>query len=203
MISSVFVVHLDAFEENMFGVKKYIRRVVQYSILGLCLSAVLTSCGDPVGGVGTSPVFLSVYQTAEEDSAIEADVSELIAVKADITVVSTYRDPSGTTATDLANVYLTQQVVTYYRSDGNTDVPDPFETTINYLVPAGGELEAEIIILRADAKVKSPLEELELGGGEGIIYLNAYVQFYGEDLAGNSISTEVTIPFSAADYEDE
>ncbi|PIE29756.1 hypothetical protein CSA57_06785 [candidate division KSB3 bacterium] len=119
----------------------------------------------------------------------------------DVVVKSVYRDPTDSTQTDFADILLTEQRVTYYRSDGNPNVPDPFMITLpNNLVPNGGELNLEIVVVRASAKLKSPLKELAFGGGEGEIYMSAFVQFYGKDLTGRSAYGEITIPIWFSDY---
>ena len=58
----------------------------------------------------------------------------------------------------------------------------------------------EIEIVRSSAKLLSPLREMAFGGGEGVIYMNALVKFYGKDLAGNAVSDEMTIPIEAKDW---
>ncbi|MCP4403430.1 MAG: hypothetical protein GY801_39750 [bacterium] len=188
----------------MFREKKN-TEVLYYSILGLCLSALLLSCGDPIGGQGTSQVFLSVqaadiYGVSSDvyDPTISGNVSW---DTTDVVVKSIYRDSTGGTQTDFADILLQEQRVTYFRTDGNSDVPAPFMITLpSNLVPNGGELDLEIVIVRSDAKLKSPLKELAFGGGEGEIYMSALVQFYGKDLAGNSAYGEITIPIWAKDY---
>ncbi len=189
----------------MFREKKN-TQVLYYSILGLCLSALLLSCGDPIGGPGTSQVFLSV-QAKEGEWGVVCDVYDPSLAGnvgwdlASLIVKSIYRDPTGSTQTDFADVILQEQRVTYFRADGNPNVPEPFQISLNGgTVPNGGELELSTPIVRAGAKLKSPLKELAFGGGEGEIYMEALVQYYGKDLAGNSAYGEITIPIWAKDY---
>jgi hypothetical protein len=69
----------------------------------------------------------------------------------------------------------------------------------NNQIPAGGELELEFFVVPREAKLKSPLKELVFGGGEGTIQMGAVVEFYGEDLAGNAVSTSITLLVIAED----
>lgn len=178
-----------------------------YSILGLFFSAALLSCGDPVGGPGTSPVFLTVQAKEGEwgvmcdvyDPAVQGNVTWDIA---NLVVKSVYRDQSANMEqTVFADVVLNEQRVTYYRADGNPNVPEPFHISLNGgTVPNAGELALKTPIVRANAKLESPLKELAFGGGEGEIYMTAVVQFYGKDLAGNSAYGKIEIPIWAKDY---
>ncbi len=176
-----------------------------FGIISVSVCFLLVSCGDPIGGRGKSPVFLSVRADDSYGVACDVYVSNIPGnVKRDTTkivVKSIYRDPSKHTTSAFADILLQEQRVTYFRYDGNPNVPEPFVITLpGNLVPNGGELNLEMIVVRADAKLKSPLKELAFGGGEGEIYLSAQVEFYGEDLAGNSAYGKIVIPIWAKDY---
>lgn len=171
--------------------------------LGLCAAAMLmTSCGEPVGGMGKSPVYL----TCEHGGlwAVDIDVydSSVPGGVADDTTTlninSKYKNASLTTP--YADVILQQYHVTYYRPDGKTDVPAPLFGHMQNTVPGGGSATVEIDIVRRDAKLRSPLKELVLGGGEGDIRMNAIVEFFGEDLMGNNHSTKCILELHAYDF---
>ena len=174
-------------------------------MLVLCCSSVLWSCGDPVGGSGTSEVFITVQGVTPWGIPVDVYNPAISGnVELDVTNVkfnSRYRDPSGSTITDLADVLIQEQRVTYFRYDGNPNVPEPFLYPVpNMLVPAGGTLDLEIPIVLAKAKLESPLKELAFGGGEGEIQLQAKVDFYGKDVSGNSVHCYVTLSMIAKDY---
>lgn len=182
------------------------KKLIQYGLVCLCTCLFLVSCQDPIGGPGQSPIFLTVQ--GKEPWGVFADVYDPTVpgnVTLDTTWVtfqSRYRDDSAfQPTTDFADVLIQEQRVTYFRYDGNPNVPDPFIVTVpSMIVPNGGTLDLEIPIVSADAKLQSPLKELAFGGGEGEIFLSAQVKFYGQDIAGNSVYGEIVVPVWAADY---
>ncbi len=118
-----------------------------------------------------------------------------------VDITSTYKDPTGTTATSFADVLLQEMRVSYFRHDGNPNVPEPFLYFLgNNTVPGGGTLNLEIPVVLAQAKLQSPLMELAFGGGEGEIIMAAQIEFYGEDLMGNAVYTEIVLTIQAADF---
>jgi hypothetical protein len=155
--------------------------------------------------MGKSPIFLSVE--AQDIYGISCDVYQPGSpgnVQRDqvrVNIKSIYKNQTNPPTTQFADVLLSEQRVTFYRYDGNPNVPEPFMIPLeNNLVPNGGELDLEIIVIRASAKLQSPLKELAFGGGEGEIYLSALVEFFGEDLMGNAASGSITIPIWARDF---
>jgi hypothetical protein len=200
--------HLDVFEKTMmFEGNKKILRCVSYGLLLLGCSSILVSCGDPIGGAGTSPVFVTARAKDGEGGGF-SDVYNPSGYptmdKAWVTFDSRYRDPSDVTTTDFADVMFDSMVVTYFRYDSNPNVPEPFQYAINNtLLPEGGTLDMEIPIVLAKAKAKSPLKELAFGGGEGIIYMQAKIDFYGKDVAGNKIHCDVTFNIEASDFPND
>ena len=180
------------------------------TLLGLaitvcCLALILTSCGDPIGGTGKSAVFLSVSAPDGSQFSVFADVYDASlpggvgSDTADVVIQSIYKNQTDPPDTVFADVIIDEYRVTYYRYDGNTNVPEPFVRPLNISVPAGEETELNFVILRADAKLKSPLKELAFGGGEGQIWFNAVVEFFGEDLAGNAVDAKTVITITASD----
>jgi hypothetical protein len=169
-----------------------------------CLALLLGSCGDPVGGNTKSPIFLVV---GGETFGLDVDVyspgvpGNVQDDFFEFEIQSIYKNQTDPPTTTFADVLLQEYRVTYFRADGNPNVPDPLVIPFSAVVPAGGTANLNTLILRSDAKLKSPLKELAFGGGEGKIIFNAYVQFFGEDLAGNEVSTDTVIILSAADYQ--
>lgn len=170
-----------------------------------CIALLLTSCGEPIGGSGKSAVFLSVSAPGGTQFSVFADVYNdslpggVGSDTADVVIKSIYKNQTDTPTTVFADVIIEEYRVTYFRYDGNTNVPDPFVRPLNISVPAGGETSLNFVILRADAKLKSPLKELAFGGGEGQIWFNAVVEFFGEDLAGNAVDAKTVITIMATD----
>ncbi len=166
----------------------------------LLMTLLLSSCKEPMGGTGKSPIYLSARE--DDTYGVSCDVYPATSGDtAEIDIFSIYKDPTGSTESTFADVLLTEYRVTYFRADNNPNVPEPFMMPLpNNVVPAGSSLKLEFYIVKQAAKLEPPLKELAFGGGEGEIYLSALVEFFGEDLAGNAVSTEIVIPIWAADY---
>jgi len=169
----------------------------------LLLSLMLVSCGESVGGNGKSPVFLVAsggdvvgMQIDVYDPTYPGGVADDFF---EVTIKSIYKNQSDPPNTTFADVILQEYRVTYYRADGNTNVPDPFLVQLSGIIPAGGEYELNLLLVRSDAKLKSPLKELAFGGGEGEIHLQAVIDFFGEDLMGNHVSTTMVVIIDALD----
>lgn len=158
-------------------------------------------CQEPVGGMGKSPVILTITGQSAWGLYVDVYNSSIVGKVADeqfwVTIKSTYRNPDLTST--FADVYLSEYRVTYYRIDGSTDVPEPFTVHFTGAVPAGGTYDHQTLVLRKEAKLKSPLKELAFGGGEGVIDLNAVVEFFGEDLMGNKVSAKYVLYMRAMD----
>ncbi|GAK57217.1 hypothetical protein U27_04182 [Candidatus Vecturithrix granuli] len=179
-------------------------------IILLLLSLMLVSCGESVGGNGKSPIFLVVGDPggAEDVLGVLVDVytptvpSGVTDTRYEkFTIESIYKNQTNTPTTVFADVIITEYRVTYYRVDGSSNVPDPFMMNISMRVPAGSTGTVENLpIMLASAKLKSPLKELAFGGGEGEIYFNAVVEFFGEDLMGNAVSCKTVIIVLASDF---
>ena len=178
-------------------------KVFKYVLVLLCISPFVVSCGDSIGGDSKSPVML-VISAETAAYAVGCDVynsgnpplDDLIKVD----LRSVYKNQTKPPSTAFADIILEEYRVQYYRSDGKTDVPKPFTHACQSRVPQGGTLSLEILVVRASAKLESPLKELALGGGEGQIFFNAVVKFFGEDLAGNAVSEKIVVPVIAKDW---
>lgn len=172
-------------------------------IVGVVAIALLVgSCREPVGGMGRSPVFLTTSPgdatwPLHSDVYTPTVVGKVTDDAYKIEIKSTYKNPNLTST--FADVYLNEYRVTFYRLDGSTNVPEPFVIHFTGLVPAGGSYTHDTLIIRREAKLMSPLVDLAFGGGEGTIYFNAVIEFYGEDLMGNHVSTSYTLLVHAAD----
>ena len=178
-------------------------RYVVYTVFLLGLMIMLESCQEPAAGMGKSPVYLTTEPQDVWGLYVDVYNPVLPGGVSDetfwITIASHYKDPTGATASDYATVYIYEYRVTYYRLDGNPNVPEPFMMHLNSKVEGGSTLELETVVLRSDAKLKSPLKELVFGGGEGYIQLNAVIEFFGEDLMDNKLTTKFVLYMRVSD----
>ena len=174
-------------------------------LLLLCFAAtMLASCENSAVGDGKSPVFLvfgsdDIWgKTVDVYSpGVSGGVTDEVF---EATITSIYKNQTDTPTTVFADVLIQEYRVTYYRADGNPNVPEPFVNQLQAPLPAGGEITLNIMLLRKGAKLKSPLKELAFGGGEGEIHMQAALEFFGEDLAGNAVSTKGVVTVWASDY---
>jgi hypothetical protein len=180
--------------------------MIRYGVFLLWILSLTVSCGEPVGGSGTSPVFL-IAESGEDVYGLTIDVYDPTAKGHvtddffDISIKSKYKGEGNNPLiqTEFAEVKITEYRVTYYRLDGNPNVPDPFTIQCYVSVPAGAEGKINTIVVRREAKLKSPLKDLVFGGGEGVIMFNAVIEFFGEDLLGNHLSTRYILHLQALD----
>src|SRR5262249_3542350 len=115
--------------------------------------------------------------------------------------------PAGTTATPTSNnfVTVTRYHVQYRRADGRNapgvDVPYPFDGATTGTVTES-EATLEFVLVRAQAKLESPLANLTGGGGALAISTLADVTFYGKDQTGNDVQVTGSIGVTFADWAD-
>jgi hypothetical protein len=185
----------------MVMMRKRLFRNVVYGLSAIMLIFLVGSCGEPVGGMGKSPVYLTTKGQNAWAMAVDVYNPAVTGGVSDdlfwITITSNYKNSE--LATPYADVILQEYRVSYYRADGRLPVPDPFVVHFSGTVPAGGTYDHETIVLRRDAKLESPLRELVFGGGEGYIDLNAIIDFYGEDLMGNEVSARYNLLLKVSD----
>ena len=171
------------------------------------LMMVVVSCGDPASGPGKSAVFLVV--DGGDKWGIYSDVynASLPGRAADslfeLTVKSERKNPDEIPLSVYSDVILEEYRITYFRTDGNPNVPAPLTIAMHSRVPVDGETNLRIVVLQRDAKLKSPLKELAFGGGEGTILLQAAITFYGEDLSGNAVTADYTLFMEVGDFAAE
>jgi hypothetical protein len=191
-----------------FGLSMLVRvsKIVRSLLFLVCVGMMLVSCGGPVGGDSKSPVFLTVegdtnYGVVPLD-VYDLDTSDHVTDDTFwVNIKSHYKGEGGNASiiTDYAMVQIYEYRVTYYRVDGNPRVPDPFTIDCSVLVPAAGSSRMELLILKREAKLQSPLKDLILGGGEGSIELQTIIEFFGKDLIGNHVSAKYVAYFKVED----
>ncbi len=95
--------------------------------------------------------------------------------------------------------------VTYVRADGRNvagvDVPYPFDGAANFSVPLdGADVDRGFIVVRHQAKVETPLRELQGSTNFAIISTIARIDFFGHDAAGRAISATGYLNITFADF---
>lgn len=186
------------------AMRKRVARVwMALLLVGLTIGA--GSCGDPASGGGASAVFLVVE--GDDLYGIRADVydagtsSRVSDTVAKLKIKAYAKDPSdNTTLSIYSDVMIDEYQITYYRTDGNPNVPAPVTIPCSIRVSTTLEAKIEAIVLTRDSKLQSPLKELAFGGGEGTIMLGAAMKFFGKDLSGNHITADYTLFVMAGDF---
>ena len=107
--------------------------------------------------------------------------------------------------TAVNSVTVTRYHVDFKRSDGrNTpgvDVPTGFDGAATGTIGSDGSV-VTFVLVRAQAKLESPLKALRNGGGAIVISTMAEVTFYGTDQNGNTVSVTGMISVNFADWGD-
>lgn len=174
-------------------------RIGSYVLFVLCLMMLVGSCQEPPYGMGASPVYILVENGYSTDGStlshrLSVDVynpsakgyvsDDFFAVQVD----ARYKNQAVTSP--FADVIVQQYAVSYYRPDGNPEVPDPYTNQCYFRIDTPGSYTVFVQLMRREAKLKSPFYDLRFGGGEGSIVMNAVVQFWGEDLMGNKVTLQ-------------
>ena len=186
------------------AMRKRVARVwMALLLVGLTIGA--GSCGDPASGGGASAVFLVVE--GDDLYGTRADVyaagtsSRVADTTVNVKIKAYGKDPSdNTTLSIYSDVMIEEYQITYYRTDGNPNVPAPVTIPCSVRVSTTQEATMELIVLTRDSKLQSPLKELAFGGGEGTIMMGAAIKFYGKDLSGNHITADYTLFLMVGDF---
>lgn len=95
--------------------------------------------------------------------------------------------------------------VTFLRADGRNvpgvDVPYPVDGAVTATI-SDSPIAVPFEIVRAQAKLESPLRPLVGFGGRLLISTIAEVTFYGEDQVGNEVQATGTITVNFGDFAD-
>ncbi len=142
------------------------------------------------------------------DVAVESGDDGQVSVEADLasaTLGVKTIDPEPIYGTSqYNNVILTRYVVSYTRSDGHNtegvDVPYSFEGSLSSEIAVGSTQTFSIVIVRAVAKLESPLIDLRDASGDVVLTVTAKVDFYGHDLADKAVTTTGYITIYFANY---
>jgi hypothetical protein len=201
-------------------------RIINRILAVAAMAVAATSCGDVVRQ-GRAPVYLVIdlLQGASSPSTtlaanIASDVITFVTTGGTCTIanpcVTYYSDPGQVSlrlaAKDISvaptsnnDVTITRVHVAYRRSDGRNvqgvDVPFAFDGATTGTVPATGTLSMGFMLVRNEAKLESPLVQLQSNGI--IITTVADVTFYGRDRVGNDISVTGSIQIDFGNFGDK
>lgn len=123
------------------------------------------------------------------------------------TLRATLLDPAPLMGASAYNdILVNRYVVNYTRTDNkNTpgvDVPYPIEGMLNVLVGIDQTVQVSFIIVRETAKLEPPLRNLAIGRAEGVLTVNAKIDFYGEDLTKRKVKASGYLTIEFANYSD-
>lgn len=123
------------------------------------------------------------------------------------TLRATLLDPAPLMGASAYNdILVNRYVVNYTRTDNkNTpgvDVPYPVEGMLNALVRIDQTVQISFIIVKETAKLEPPLRNLAVGRAEGVLTVNAKIDFYGEDITKRKVKASGYLTIEFANYSD-
>lgn len=127
-----------------------------------------------------------------------------------VTLANEFKDPAAVTPTSYQDIIVTNYRVSFVRTDGGVNVPDAFQQSTSYQVPAGGTATIEdLVILKAHQKLQPPLEYLQpwsLGFEPTTNYIsitcNALIELSGETVTGEKVCASGFVMITFMDYPD-
>lgn len=174
----------------------------------ICIIPVFLGCGKPGGSTNNLTNSLVRVVSVNDNAPFLSDVltggvpvDDIITV----TLKSESRqlgegdnptDPDGPSPFD--TITLRSYHIAYLRSDGGPNPPHLTGSTHIRIEP-NSEATTKIIVVRAQDKHRSPLEELR---DDGQLFTSAFITFYGEDGYGNDIKVPASLAISFANYPD-
>ncbi|MBN2136021.1 MAG: hypothetical protein JW737_09840 [Acidobacteria bacterium] len=100
---------------------------------------------------------------------------------------------AATTTSSWLDIQIQEYQVTFYRIDGGTKVPNSLRRGITYIIPFNGSADlSNLTLLSAQQKAETPLWELGVNGydtetGNAVIEVNVLVEFFGEQMSGETV----------------
>ena len=162
---------------------------------------VIERIGAASGGTPDDPIATLLNSDVLFNGSVFPDIGR-VTTRLAFKSPGTSENPASPTSANWITV--TGYRVVYRRTDGRNqagvDVPYPFEggmtmTTLDIS-------SAEFTLVRAQAKLESPLIELRFLGGAVAISVIAEITFFGHDQTGAAISSVGTIGINFADFGD-
>lgn len=111
-----------------------------------------------------------------------------------LTVRSQSRNPNNTTS-QLMDVLVEGYEVSFTRGDAGTRVPPTLTEPVGGLIPVGGTMTQNgVILMRQDQFESGPLRELRLNGRDletnsTVVRLVWHLKFYGKTISGERVET--------------
>ncbi len=181
--------------------------LVGFLILGV------SACSPPFGAKNESDVILRVTNITAtaggNGTGGETLLSDVTPVFNDNATVTIEAIPKNSLVEELGqfnDVQLTNYAVRYIRSDGRgiegVDVPWSISGNLNIMVPAGGEATANFIVVRHQAKLEPPLQNLGALGGFDIVTVSAEITIYGRTTSGKAVSAKGYLEIVFTDFAD-
>ena len=154
--------------------------------------------GNEVNYLQSDVLFVDPTTSAETITADEA--------KASLGV--TLLDPDSAYGPSSFNgITVDRYVVTYIRADGKNvegvDVPYSFEGALSAFIEVDSSVDINFVIVRAISKAEPPLIDLVDGRAEGVLNVNAKVDFYGHDLTNRNVKATGDISIFFTNYVNE
>lgn len=160
------------------------------------------SPADPTGGAVTDDLFSDVCANDEVGGAPPPGctaVNDFGIVTMEATQKDILRDAGPST-----DVVFERYRVTFERADGRNvpgvDVPFPFDGVANFRVSLGVENMRVFTIVRQQAKLEPPLQNLAFNGGAILISTIARIDFFGRDVAGRPITVTGFLNVTFGDF---
>jgi hypothetical protein len=205
------------------NMRRAARSVRPAAVAGLVLAALgVSACGSDEARQGQASSYLIISELSGQGvtgagsgagtftPVLRSDVQTHGSVFEDngrVTMTAAMRDvtnPNDPTTNNLITV--TRYRVVFRRSDGrNTqgvEVPYAFDGAVTFTVGPGDQASVPFSLVRAQAKLESPLMNLRGLGGSVLISTIADVTFYGRDQAGRETSVTGQISVNFADWGD-
>ena len=110
---------------------------------------------------------------------------------------------SGSTNSTFEQVHVTRYHVSYVRTDGGTQVPAPFDRSMDTLLTPGGGATSlsNFLVLQPEALLQAPFVALlpQNGGkdpdtGSPVVHMKVVVDIFGTTLAGDQVSASTSFP---------
>lgn len=198
------------------------RSVRPAAVAGLVLAALgVGACSSDESRQGQASSYLIISQLAGQGvtgsgsgsgaftPVLRSDVQTNGSVFEDngrVTMTAAMRDVTNPTVSTNNLITVSRYRVVFRRSDGrNTpgvEVPYAFDGAVTFTVGPGEDVQVPFSLVRAQAKLESPLMNLRGLGGSVLISTIADVTFWGRDQAGRETSVTGQISVNFADWGD-
>ena len=125
-----------------------------------------------------------------------------------LVTMSAQAENSYTDISRFGDIVVDRYRVTYVRADGRntpgSDVPYGFDGAINFRVPVETPASKLFMVVRQQAKLEPPLNDLAGGGGAIIVSVIAQIDFYGRQLVTDrAVSARASLNVTFADFGDQ